>query len=54
VLLYDPDRFSATVETIPVTDARMRGSWGRDLHRIVLTSTGTRLTDRFSIRLDAP
>jgi hypothetical protein len=51
VLIYDVNRFDASVETIPVTDTRMRGSWGGELRRIVLTSKATGLADSFRIRI---
>lgn len=51
VLIYDANRLDASVETIPVTDTRMRGSWGGELRRIVLTSKATGLADGFRIRI---
>jgi hypothetical protein len=51
VLVFDAARFDPTVETIPITDTRMRGSWGDTLQRVVLRSKRTGLIDRFSVRL---
>jgi hypothetical protein len=51
VLIYDADRFDASVERIPVTDTRMRGSWGDELRRVVLTSKTTTLADSVRIRI---
>jgi hypothetical protein len=53
VLVYDADRFDPTVETIPVTDTRMRASWGEKLQRVVLKSKKAVLADRFVVRLEA-
>jgi hypothetical protein len=52
VLVFDASRFNPTVETIPVTDTRMHGSWGDRLVRVVLTSRTTGLSDRFAVRLE--
>ncbi|MBI3957832.1 MAG: heparinase II/III family protein [Chloroflexi bacterium] len=35
---YDPAVFTAVVETIPLTDERMGGTWGTELYRVVLTA----------------
>lgn len=35
---YDAEVFSAAVETIPLTDERMGGTWGAELFRVVLTA----------------
>ena len=35
---YDATVFIATVETIPLTDERMGGTWGAELYRVVLTA----------------
>lgn len=35
---YDAAVFSASVETIPLTDERMGGTWGTELYRVVLTA----------------
>jgi hypothetical protein len=52
-LVYDSERFVPSVERIAVADTRMRGSWGETLHRVVLTSKRSVLSDAFSIRLEA-
>lgn len=36
---YDADTFGAAVETIPISDARLGGTWGAELYRVVLTAT---------------
>ncbi|MEZ4636721.1 MAG: heparinase II/III family protein [Caldilineaceae bacterium] len=35
---YDAGVFSAAVETVPLTDERMGGTWGSELYRVVLTA----------------
>ncbi|MBI1298678.1 heparinase [bacterium] len=35
---YDAGVFSAAVETVPLTDERMGGTWGEELYRVVLTA----------------
>lgn len=52
VLTYDADRFDPAIETIAITDTRMRGSWGETVYRFVLKSTKNVLSDRFAIRLE--
>ena len=51
-LVYDPDRFQPSFETIPIEDERMTGSWGSRLFRIVLTSRKPVDSDRFEIRVE--
>ncbi|MEO8394597.1 MAG: heparinase II/III family protein [Chloroflexota bacterium] len=36
---YDTERFTASVETLPITDQRMSKVWGAQLYRILLTAT---------------
>lgn len=37
VLTYDATIMKATVETIPITDERLGGTWGSELYRVVLS-----------------
>lgn len=39
VLFYDADVMTPAVETIPITDERLGGTWGAELYRVVLTIT---------------
>jgi hypothetical protein len=50
-LNYDANRFAAASERLAITDARMRGSWGEALYRIVLRSKASAASDRFSVTL---
>ena len=36
-LLYDPDRFDPSVESLPITDGNMGPVWGTELYRITFT-----------------
>lgn len=38
VVIYDADRFTVSVQVIPITDARMGGVWGDHLKRILFTA----------------
>jgi len=35
---YDAGVFSASIETVPLTDERMGGTWGQEIYRVVLTA----------------
>lgn len=50
-LLYDGARFEVAVETIPLTDGRLRSSWGDTIYRIVLKAGETPLKDAFSVAI---
>jgi hypothetical protein len=49
---YDKKKFAADVETIPLDDARLQSSWGKQLFRIVLTAKKKSLEDEFSIKIE--
>jgi hypothetical protein len=46
---FDEARFGASVEEIPLTDARLRGVWGDRLARILLTSSSDSLQGEYKI-----
>jgi hypothetical protein len=52
VLLYPSKRFAASIEELPVDDARLRPVWGDRLYRIVLTARdrATRGSHRLVVR----
>lgn len=54
LLRFDPARFTAKVETRPLTDALMRQNWGGQLHRIALTARTAATADAFSVTVSAP
>jgi hypothetical protein len=49
---YDKKKFAADVETIPLKDARLQSSWGKQLFRIVLTAKRKSLDDEFKIKIE--
>jgi hypothetical protein len=51
VVRFDEKKFMANVETIPLKDARIRSSWGKQLYRIVLTAKQKLLEDEFVIKI---
>ena len=52
VVRYDKQKFVANVEIIPLEDARLRSSWGKQLYRIVLTAKQKPLGDEFVIKIE--
>lgn len=48
---YDPAVFRAAVETIPLTDERMGGTWGTELYRVVLTAKNPAQTGMWRYRV---
>ncbi len=50
-VIYDKGKFVASVEAIPLQDARLRTSWGRQLFRILLTARQKALKDELSISI---
>lgn len=52
VVRYDKQKFVANVEIIPLEDARLRSSWGKQLYRIVLTAKQKPLEDEFVIKIE--
>jgi hypothetical protein len=52
VIRYDEKIFDADVKTIPLRDARLQSSWGRQIYRIVLKAREKTLEDTFVIRIE--
>jgi len=52
VVRYEDDKFDIAVETIPLKDARLQSSWGKQLYRIVLTARQIILEDAFLIKIE--
>lgn len=48
---YDPHKLSATVETIELTDARLKRSWGDRLHRIILKASRPAEQDSWTLKI---
>ncbi|HRJ45307.1 MAG TPA: hypothetical protein PL105_25630 [Caldilineaceae bacterium] len=48
---YDPAIFSATVETVTLTDERMGGTWGAELYRVVLTAANPTQSGTWTYRI---
>jgi len=46
------NKFDVAVETIPLKDARLQSSWGKQLFRIVLTARQIILEDAFLIKIE--
>jgi hypothetical protein len=53
-LRYDSSRLSASSEQIPITDARLKSSWGDRLARVTLISKSTALRDEYRITMRYP
>ena len=51
VIIYDAATFSPTLEEIAIEDARLLGTWGPRLYRIVLTVTNPKQADSWSMRV---
>jgi hypothetical protein len=51
VLRYDEKKFEANVETIPLKDARLKTSWGRELYKVELTAKHKLIEDEFAIKI---
>ncbi len=51
VLRYDPAKFAASTEEVPITDARLKGAWGERLARVTLTGRGAMLSDQVAIKI---
>jgi len=51
VIGYDARRFSASVETIPITDTRMGGVWGERVFRILLNSVNPQQNDVWKLEI---
>jgi hypothetical protein len=52
VIRFDKKKFIANVKTIPLKDARLQSSWGKQLFRIVLTAKQKLLKDEFAIKIE--
>jgi hypothetical protein len=52
VIKYNKRKFVADVETIPLKDARLQSSWGKQLYRIMLTAKQIPLEDEFTIKIE--
>ena len=52
VLRYDKKLFTATTETIPLTDKRLSNVWGEQLYRIVLTARKTALSGTYTYTIE--
>jgi hypothetical protein len=50
---YDPQVFSATVEPIPIEDARLRPVWGERISRVVLTALSPQAQGDWTLTADA-
>ena len=48
---YDEGKFVADIETIPLEDARLQSSWGKQIFRIVLKAKQKPLKDEFTITI---
>lgn len=51
-LRYDPSRFRAGYERIPINDEQMHGVWGDHLYRVTLYAKQQRKKDKFSIVIE--
>ena len=51
VVRYEKKKFVANVEVIPLEDARLQASWGRQLYRITLTAKQRLIEDEFAIKI---
>jgi hypothetical protein len=51
VVSYDAATFTAAVEEIRISDARLLGTWGPRLYRIVLTATNPQQAGSWSLQL---
>jgi hypothetical protein len=51
VVRYEKKKFVANVEAIPLEDARLRTSWGRQLYKVVLTAKQGLIEDEFAIKI---
>jgi hypothetical protein len=49
VVRYDPSKFTAASEEIPLQDVRLRSVWGERLARVVLTRRGNARRDSYGI-----
>ncbi len=50
-IVYDGGVFTPAVEEIKIEDARLRGTWGDRLFRILLRAGNTGLRGRWSTRI---
>ena len=50
-LTYGPDNLAATIETVPITDNRLKGIWGETLTRIILKATEPPGAGTWSMRI---
>lgn len=48
---YDEGKFAVNIETIPLEDARLQSSWGKQLYRIVLRAKQKPLKDEYTITI---
>lgn len=48
-VLFDPAVFEASIEEIPLEDARLRGAWGERLYRILLSAESPKLRDTWTL-----
>jgi Heparinase II/III-like protein len=51
VVHYDAERFTPSVEKIPITDGRMSKVWGQRLYRILLTAQNPQQQDTWKIEI---
>ena len=48
-VLYDADKFSPSIEVIPITDSRMSSVWGEQLFRILLRVVDLKARDTWTL-----
>ena len=51
VIRYDANRFSASVETIPITDTRMSRVWGKRVYRVLLSTVNPQQNDIWKLEI---
>jgi hypothetical protein len=53
IIHYNSARFVASVESVPITDTRMKPVWGGQLYRIVLDALNPRKQDTWTLIIEA-
>jgi hypothetical protein len=53
VIRYDAARFVASVESIPITDTRMKPVWGGQLYRVLLNVVNPAQNDPWTLKIEA-
>ncbi len=54
VIRYDASRLTPSIETIAITDSRMRPVWGPRIYRILLAAKSPREQDTWKLEITAP